>query len=75
MYRIDFTRQGDRVTGPIPSLIAIPQRPDSMAKLILRVHSRYAQAFNRSYKRTGHRWHSRLFCCAWGAQPMQKARL
>jgi REP element-mobilizing transposase RayT len=35
-------------------LVAIPKRPDSLAKLIMRVHSRYAQAFNRLYKRTGH---------------------
>jgi putative transposase len=39
-------------------LVAIPKRPDSLAKLILRVHSRYAQAFHRRYKRTGHLWHS-----------------
>jgi putative transposase len=46
-----------------------------MAKLILRVHSRYAQAFNRSYNRTGHLWHSRFFSCALGAKHLQIALL
>jgi putative transposase len=56
-------------------LVAIPKRPDSLAKLILRVHSRYAQAFNRRYIRTGHLWHSRFFSCTLGARHLQIALL
>jgi putative transposase len=56
-------------------LAAIPKRPDSLAKLILRVHSRYAQAFHRRYQRTGHLWHSRFFSCTLGARHLQIALL
>jgi putative transposase len=56
-------------------LVAIPNRPDSLAKLIMRVHSRYAQAFNRRYKTTGHLWHSRFFSCALGGRHLQTALL
>ena len=56
-------------------LVAIPERPDSMGKLIMRVHSRYAQDFNRRYKRTGHLWHSRFFSCSLSAGHLHTALL
>ena len=56
-------------------LIAIPRLPDSMSRLIMRVHSRYAQNFNRRYERTGHLWHSRFYSCALGAGHLQTALL
>jgi putative transposase len=56
-------------------MIVIPDRPDSLAKLVMRVHSRYAQDFNRRYKRTGHLWHSRFFSCSLGAGHLQTALL
>ena len=48
-------------------LIAIPQRLDSFARLVQRVHGAYAQEFNKRYARSGHLWQSRFFSCALGA--------
>jgi putative transposase len=56
-------------------MIVIPDRPDSLARLVMRVHSRYAQDFNRRYRRTGHLWHSRFFSCSLGAGHLQTALL
>lgn len=47
-------------------LIAVPHRPDSLARLVRRTHARYAQEFNRRYRRSGHLWQSRFFSCALG---------
>ena len=51
-------------------LVAIPRRPDSLARLMMRVQSRYAQQHNRRYKRCGHLWHSRFFSCALGREQL-----
>lgn len=44
-------------------LIAVPRRPDSFARLVRGTHARYAQEFNRRYRRSGHLWQSRFFSC------------
>jgi putative transposase len=45
-------------------LIAIPERDDSLAVLLRRVHGRYAQYYNTRAARTGHLWQNRYFACA-----------
>ena len=47
-------------------LIAVPQRPDSLARLVRSAHAVYTQEFNRRYERSGHLWQSRFFSCALG---------
>ena len=47
-------------------LIAVPQRSDSLARLVRSAHAVYAQEFNRRYERSGHLWQSRFFSCALG---------
>jgi putative transposase len=42
-------------------LIVVPQAQDSLARLIRRVHSTYAQDFNRRRGRGGHVWRSRFY--------------
>jgi putative transposase len=44
-------------------LIAVPQREDSLAVLLRRVHGRYAQYYNIRSGRTGHLWQNRFFAC------------
>ncbi len=44
-------------------LIAIPERDDSLAVLLRRVHGRYAQYYNARSGRTGHLWQNRFFAC------------
>ncbi len=44
-------------------LIAVPQREDSLAILLRRVHGRYAQYYNTRSGRTGHLWQNRFFAC------------
>jgi putative transposase len=44
-------------------LVAVPDRPDSLARALRRTHSRYAQQFNRLYGHTGHLWQNRFFSC------------
>jgi putative transposase len=44
-------------------LIAIPDREDSLAVLLRRVHGRYAQYYNARNGRTGHLWQNRFFGC------------
>ena len=56
-------------------LVAVPRRPDALSRLIMRVHSRYAQEINRRYKRSGHLWQSRFFSCALDAAHAQAALL
>ena len=45
-------------------LVAIPERPDSLARALGQSHSRYAQRSNRRYGRSGHLWQNRFFSCA-----------
>jgi len=47
-------------------LIAIPEREDSLAVLLRRVHGRYAQYYNARYGRSGHLWQNRYFACSLG---------
>jgi len=56
-------------------LIAVPRREDSLSRLVMNVHSRYAQALNRRYRRSGHLWHSRFFSCILGPGHLQAALL
>ncbi len=51
-------------------MIAVPRREDSLSRLIRRVHSGYAQQFNRTRRRDGHLWRSRFYSC-----PLDPARL
>ena len=47
-------------------LIALPQRDDSLALLLRRVHGRYAQYYNARTGRSGHLWQNRFFACPLG---------
>ncbi len=44
-------------------LIVVPQREDSLAILLRRLHGRYSQYFNARTGRTGHLWQNRYFAC------------
>jgi putative transposase len=44
-------------------LIAEPEREDSLAMLLRRVHGRYAQYYNARVGRSGHLWQNRFFAC------------
>jgi putative transposase len=44
-------------------LIAIPERAESLAKVLQAVHSEYASISNRSQGRSGHLWQGRFFSC------------
>jgi putative transposase len=44
-------------------LIARPEREDSLAVLLRRVHGRYAQYYNARVGRSGHLWQNRFFAC------------
>ena len=48
-------------------LIAVPERENSLAVLLRRVHGRYAQYYNARHGRTGHLWQNRYFACSLGA--------
>jgi len=54
-------------------LIAVPEREDSLAILLRRVHGRYAQYFNTHSGRTGHLWQNRFFACVLGADHLWTA--
>jgi putative transposase len=47
-------------------LIAVPERQDSLAVLLRRVHGRYAQYYNARHGRSGHLWQNRYFACCLG---------
>jgi putative transposase len=44
-------------------LVVVPEREDSLARVLGRTHGEYAQAFNRSSGRSGHVWQNRFFSC------------
>ena len=44
-------------------LVVVPEREDSLARALKRVHSEYALGFNRVDGRTGHLWQNRFFSC------------
>jgi putative transposase len=54
-------------------LIALPQREDSLAILLRRVHGRYAQYYNARDGRAGHLWQNRFFACILGPQHLWAA--
>lgn len=43
--------------------IAIPNRPDSLAKTFNSAHMRYSQYFNRKLRQRGHLWQGRFYSC------------
>jgi putative transposase len=47
-------------------LIAVPERDDSLAVLLRRVHGCYSQYYNACHDRSGHLWQNRYFACALG---------
>jgi putative transposase len=47
-------------------LVAIPERPDGLARALGQTHGRYAQRFNRRYRRSGHLWQNRFYSCPLG---------
>ena len=56
-------------------LVAIPERPDSLARALGQSHSRYAQRFNRRYGRSGHLWQNRFYSCPLGRTHLVRALL
>jgi putative transposase len=56
-------------------LVAVPRREDSLSRLIRRVHSAYAQDFNRRWSRDGHLWRSRFYSCALRPNRLETALL
>ena len=44
-------------------LIAIPRRPDSLARAVGRTHFQYTLHINRKYGRSGHLWQNRFYSC------------
>jgi putative transposase len=54
-------------------LIAVPEREDSLAVLLRRVHGRYAQYYNARAGRVGHLWQNRYFACALGIGHLWRA--
>jgi REP-associated tyrosine transposase len=43
--------------------IAVPERPDSVAKTFHRAHGMYSNWFNEKYQLVGHLWQERPFSC------------
>jgi putative transposase len=56
-------------------LVVVPRREDALSRLIRRVHSVYAQDFNRRRSRDGHLWRSRFYSCALGPNRLETALL
>jgi putative transposase len=44
-------------------LVAVPERENSLAQCLARVHSEYALARNRAEGRCGHLWQNRFYSC------------
>jgi putative transposase len=44
-------------------LVAVPERENSLAQCLARVHSEYALALNRAEGRCGHLWQNRFYSC------------
>ena len=51
-------------------LVAVPEKPDSLAKAIGYAHQRYAQLANLRHNRSGHLWEGRFYSC-----PLDEAHL
>ena len=54
-------------------LIAVPDRPESLAVLFRRVHGRYAQMVNARRGRSGHLWQNRYYSCALSPGHLRRA--
>ena len=54
-------------------LIAVPERDDSLALLLRRVHGCYSQYYNARHDRSGHLWQNRYFACALGGSHLWSA--
>ena len=54
-------------------LVAIPERPDGLARALGETHGRFAQRFNRRYRRRGHLWQNRFYSCPLGRDPLLTA--
>jgi putative transposase len=44
-------------------LVAIPQKPDSLANTLKETHGRYATYWNAAHGRSGHAWQGRFYSC------------
>jgi len=44
-------------------LVAVPDAADSLAHVMARLNSEYAQALNRIQERSGHLWQNRFYSC------------
>jgi len=47
-------------------LVAVPQRPTSLALALGQGHWRYAMRFNKQRRRSGHLWQNRFYSCPLG---------
>ncbi len=47
-------------------LIAVPERPDSLARALGRAHNLYSRWFNRLRRRSGHLWQNRFYSAPLG---------
>jgi putative transposase len=54
-------------------LVAVAERPDSLAVLFRRVHGRYAQMVNAKRGRSGHLWQNRFFSCPLSTSHLRRA--
>lgn len=44
-------------------LVAIPQKPDSLANALKETHGRYATYWNAAHGKSGHAWQGRFYSC------------
>jgi putative transposase len=68
LLRRQTVRSGVRVLGYCLMtnhihLVAVPERENSLAQCLARVHSEYALAHNRAEGRCGHLWQNRFYSC------------
>ena len=68
LLRHHATRSGSHLVGYCLMtnhihLVAVPEREDSLARTLGRVHSEYALTLNHAQSRSGHLWQNRFFSC------------
>jgi putative transposase len=44
-------------------LVAIPEKPDSLANALKETHGRYATYWNAAHGKSGHAWRGRFYSC------------
>ena len=54
-------------------VVAVPRRPDSLAKALGQTHWRYAMRANRRYRRSAHLWQNRFYSCPLGPSQLAAA--